>query len=61
MLIVNGDADVVVPLKKTRELKKRMQNAKLKIFPNTDHRYSDQKAKSKLVAITTEYAVKSGK
>lgn len=48
-LIIHGDADKIVPLEKSRELRKKISGAKLVIFKGGDHEYKLPAARGKLV------------
>ena len=47
VLIIHGNKDNIVPLAKSRELKKRIKGSKLKVVRNADHHYTT--AQTKLV------------
>jgi hypothetical protein len=48
-LIIHGDADKIVPLDKSRVLRKKIKGSKIKIFKGADHDYSHPLAKKKLI------------
>ena len=49
VLIIQGDADKIVPPEKTKLLHKKMKNSQLKIFKNVDHHFTHPLAQIKLV------------
>lgn len=49
VLIIHGDDDNIVPLAKSRELRKRIEGSKIKIFKGADHHYSNPAAKARLI------------
>lgn len=48
-LIIHGDADKIVPLDKSRQLRKHIKGSKIKIFKGADHDYSHPLAEKKLI------------
>jgi len=48
-LIIHGDNDKIVPLAKSRELRKKLRNSKMKIFKGADHRFTHPAAQKKLI------------
>jgi uncharacterized protein len=59
VLIIHGKNDKVVPVSKSRMLRKKLRNSKLIVFNNADHTYSNEKIQKKLVVLATEYALKN--
>lgn len=59
VLIIQGDKDRIVPPKKTRELKNRIKNSKLKIMLNSDHHYT--KTQYKLIKTIMTFIKKQTK
>lgn len=49
VLIIQGDSDKIVPLEKSKELKKNIKGSKMKIFKGADHQYSSNAAENKLL------------
>jgi len=49
VLIIHGDNDKIVPLEKSRILRKKIKGSKIKIFKGADHHYSTPRAKKRLI------------
>lgn len=54
-LIIHGDQDKIVPLAKSRELRKKIKGSKIKIFKGVGHHYSDPLAKKILIEKTIKF------
>jgi len=55
VMIIHGQEDKLVPYEKSLELKKRMKNARLKIFRGIDHHYKHPLVQRKLIDIITDF------
>ncbi|HIH31920.1 TPA: prolyl oligopeptidase family serine peptidase [Candidatus Woesearchaeota archaeon] len=49
VLIIHGDQDKIVPLSKSRELRKKIVGSRIKIFKGADHHYSNPLAMKRLI------------
>ncbi|MGV8150580.1 MAG: alpha/beta hydrolase family protein [Candidatus Woesearchaeota archaeon] len=56
-LIIHGDSDRIVPLNKSRELRKHIKGSKMKIFKGADHHYSHPAAEKKLIEETMKFII----
>jgi pimeloyl-ACP methyl ester carboxylesterase len=54
-LIIHGDNDKIVPLEKSRELRKHIGGSKIKIFKGAGHHYRRPEAKQKLIEEVTKF------
>jgi len=56
VLIIQGDKDKIVPIAKSRELRRRIRGAKMKIFVGADHQYT--RVQHQLVEETMKFVEK---
>ena len=49
-LIIHGDNDEIVPLDKSRQLRKHIKDSKILIFKGADHQYTNPAAEKKMIS-----------